>query len=227
VPKTTGAVPTGLLWLFLAGPVVALVVAVTLAAAVGVGPSWLDLGLFVASFAITGHGITVGFHRYFTHRAFRANRPLRIALAIAGSMAVEGSVISWVATHRQHHAHSDTVGDPHSPWRYGANARALAKGMLWAHVGWLFDDKEANRQRFAPDLLADPDIRRVSKLFPLWIALTLILPAAAGGLMGSSWAAALTGFLWAGVVRMLVLHHVTWSVNSICHVVGKHPFTSP
>jgi stearoyl-CoA desaturase (Delta-9 desaturase) len=214
------------MWLFLVGPVVALIVAVLLASLLGVGPSWLDAGLALAFYAFTGHGITVGFHRLFTHSSFRANRALRATLAIAGSMAVEGPVISWVADHRRHHAHSDAEGDPHSPWRFGTSTRAVAKGLAWAHMGWFLSDEKTNPERYAPDLLRDRDIARISRLFPLWVALSLGLPTLIGGLVTWSWTGALTAYLWAGVVRLMVLHHATFSINSICHVAGKRPFTS-
>ncbi len=213
-----------LLWLFLAGPVVGLAGALVLASAIGIGPSGLDIGLAVVLYAVTGHGITVGFHRLFTHGSFTANRGLRAAMAIAGSMAVEGPVIHWVADHRRHHAHSDADGDPHSPWRFGTSASAVAKGLGWAHMGWFFADEKTNPQRYAPDLLADRDMVRISALFPVWVLTSLALPAVLGGLLTWSWTGALTAYLWAGVVRLLVLHHATFAINSICHVAGKHPF---
>ena len=210
----------------MAGPFAALALGIYLATASGIGATWLDLGIALGFFVVTSHGITIGYHRYFTHRSFTAMRPLRIALAIAGSMAVEGTVTSWVADHRRHHAHSDHVGDPHSPWRFGTGPRALTKGLWWAHVGWLFADVESSRSRFAPDLEADTDIVRINRLFPLWAAISLLGPAVLGGLIGGTWTAALSAFLWAGVVRMMLLHHVTWTVNSVCHVIGRRPFSS-
>ena len=216
----------GLLWAFLLGPFVALALGVTLALTAGLGPTWLDLGLAVGFYAVAGHGVTVGFHRYFTHRSFTATRGLRIALAVAGSLSVEGSVSGWVADHRRHHAHSDQPGDPHSPWRFGSSASALLKGLLWAQVGWFFHDEHSSRERFTPDLLADPDIRVVDRLFPVLAVLSITAPALFGGLITLSWRGALTAVIWAGLVRMLVLHHVTWSVNSICHVAGRRPFRS-
>jgi stearoyl-CoA desaturase (Delta-9 desaturase) len=214
------------MWLFLVGPVVGLVAAVFLASAVGLGPSWLDVGLAIGFYAFTGHGITVGFHRLFTHSSFRANRGLRATLAVAGSMAVEGPLISWVADHRRHHAHSDAEGDPHSPWRFGTSARAVAKGLGWAHMGWFLSDEKTNPARYAPDLLRDRDISRISRLFPVWVALSLLLPTLLGGLITWSWTGALTAYLWAGVVRLLVLHHATFAINSICHVAGRRPFVT-
>ncbi len=187
---------------------------------------WRDVVLLVVLYAITGHGVTVGFHRYLTHGAFKAKRGLRIALAVAGSMAVEGPVIRWVADHRRHHAFSDAAGDPHSPWRYGRSMPALLKGMFHAHVGWLFDTEQTDQRRFAPDLLRDRAIVVVHKMFAALTATSLILPAVLGGLWGWSFEAALEAFFWAGLVRIGLLHHVTWSINSICHTVGKRPFKS-
>jgi stearoyl-CoA desaturase (delta-9 desaturase) len=213
-----------MLLLFIAVPFVALLAAVPVAWGWGLG--WLDLTIATVAYLIMGHGITVGFHRYFTHGSFRANRPLKIALAVAGSMAIEGPVIQWVADHRRHHAFSDREGDPHSPWRYGDTIPALTKGLLFAHMGWLFDLEQTNPRRYAPDLVKDPDIQRVSRFFP-WLVLTsLALPAVIGGLLSWSWQGALTAFFWASLVRISLLHHVTWSINSICHTIGQQPFKS-
>jgi stearoyl-CoA desaturase (delta-9 desaturase) len=209
---------------FLLIPFAALVAA--LPAAWGWGLNWLDLGLAAAFYVIATLGVTVGYHRYFTHGAFKASRPLRVALAIAGSMAVQGSVIFWVASHRRHHAFADRDGDPHSPWLFGTTPMALARGFWHAHMGWMFRREVTNYERFAPDLLADGDLRVVNRFFWLWITLSLALPAALGGLLSWSWWGAVTAFFWAGLVRIAFLHHVTWSVNSICHMVGDRPFTS-
>ncbi|MEU0511410.1 acyl-CoA desaturase [Amycolatopsis sp. NPDC006125] len=209
---------------FLIIPFVALIAAVPVFW--GWGLSWLDLAVAAALYTVSTLGITIGYHRYFTHGAFRANRPLRIALAIAGSMAAQGPVIGWVADHRRHHAFSDRAGDPHSPWLFGTSPAALAKGFWHAHMGWLFGRDRTNVDRFAPDLAADPDIRAVDRLFPLWVSLSVLLPALIGGLATMSWQGALTGFLWAGLARVSFQHHVTWSVNSICHMIGDRPFAS-
>jgi len=190
----------------------------------GNGLSLTDVVLSVVFYAVTLHGITVGFHRYFTHGSFKAKRPLRIGLAIAGSMAIEGPVTRWVADHRRHHAFSDAEGDPHSPWRYGNDFRSLCKGLYHAHVGWLFDVEQTDQKRFTPDLLADKDIARVAKAFPFLVAASLLLPPLLGGLITMSWTGALSAFFWASVVRIGVLHHVTWSINSICHAWGNRPF---
>ncbi|SFW83424.1 acyl-CoA desaturase [Amycolatopsis australiensis] len=192
----------------------------------GWGVSWLDLTIGGAFFVLSTLGITVGYHRYFTHGAFRAKRALRIALAIAGGLAAQGPVIGWVADHRRHHAFSDREGDPHSPWLFGTSAVALARGFWHAHMGWLFGRDKTNVDRFAPDLAADRDMRVVDRLFPLWVAVSLLLPPLLGGLITLSWWGALTAFLWAGLARISFQHHVTWSVNSICHMIGERPFAS-
>ncbi|MET9876854.1 acyl-CoA desaturase [Actinacidiphila glaucinigra] len=212
------------LGLFIGIPFLALVAAIPLAW--GWGLSWLDLGLMVGMYYLGCHGITIGFHRHFTHGSFKANRPLKIALAIAGSMAVEGPVVRWVADHRKHHKFSDADGDPHSPWRYGESVPALMKGLWWAHMGWLFDEEQTPQQKYAPDLIKDPAIRRISRDFWLWTTVSLLLPPLVGGLATMSWTGAATAFFWGSLVRVALLHHVTWSINSICHAVGKRPFRS-
>jgi stearoyl-CoA desaturase (delta-9 desaturase) len=192
----------------------------------GWGLSWLDVGLAVGFFYLTLLGVTVGYHRYFTHGSFKAKRWLRITLAVMGGMGIQGPVIIWVADHRRHHAFSDRDGDPHSPWLFGTSPVAIARGFWHAHMGWVFDRDYTNKQRFAPDLLADKDIVRVSGLFWLTTIVSLFLPAVIGGLATWSWWGAFTAFFWAGLVRIAVLHHVTWSTNSICHMLGERPFNS-
>ncbi len=209
---------------FLLVPFVALLVAVPLVW--GWGMSWIDLILAAAFYVFATLGVTVGFHRYFTHGAFKASRPLRVVLAIAGSMAVQGSVIFWVASHRRHHAFADREGDPHSPWLFGTSPSALLRGFWHAHMGWMFGREVTNADRFAPDLVADSDVRWVNRYFWLWITLSLALPAVLGGLISWSWWGVVTAFFWAGLVRIAFLHHVTWSVNSVCHLIGERPFAS-
>ncbi len=211
-------------YVFVTVPLVALVAAIPFAWGWGLG--WTDVVLATTFYFVSGLGVTVGFHRYLTHGSFKANRPLRIALAIAGSLAMQGPVIKWVADHRRHHAFSDKEGDPHSPWLFGTNARAVAKGFWHSHMGWLFDRDETNEERFTPDLLVDQDIQRVDRLFTLWSALTLLVPTVLGGLLTWSWWGALTALFWAGLVRVAFLHHITWSINSICHRIGDQPFVA-
>jgi stearoyl-CoA desaturase (delta-9 desaturase) len=212
------------LYTFVVVPFLAL--AAVVPAVWGWGLSWLDVGLAVGFYFFTLLGVTVGYHRYFTHGSFRAVRPLRLGLAVAGSMAVQGPVVQWVADHRRHHAFSDREGDPHSPWRYGTDARALLRGMLHAHLGWLFERRKTSQERYAPDLLKDAGLVRIGRTFVVWAGLSVLLPAVIGGLVTQSWVGAWTAFFWAGLVRIGLLHHVTWSINSVCHVVGNRPFTS-
>jgi stearoyl-CoA desaturase (Delta-9 desaturase) len=209
---------------FMVIPLLAVATAVPLAW--GWGLTWLDVGLAAVFYVLSGLGVTVGFHRYFTHGSFKAKRPLRIALAVAGSISFQGSVVGWVADHRRHHAFSDKDGDPHSPWLFGTGPAALVRGFWHAHMGWLLGRDRTNARRFAPDLLADRDIAAVDRCFvPLTLG-SLGLPALVGGLVSWSWWGALTAFFWAGLVRVAVLHHVTWSINSICHMVGDRPFAA-
>ena len=186
-----------------------------------------DLLLAAVFFLITGHGVTVGFHRYFTHRSFKANRVLKIALAVAGSMAIEGSVTGWVANHRRHHMFSDRDGDPHSPHLTRGARLGHVRGFVHAHLGWLFAADDTAVERYAPDLLRDRDTRVISKLFPLLALASLALPFGLGWLLsGRTIVGALTALIWAGLVRVTLLHHITWSVNSVCHVFGRKPFAA-
>ena len=188
--------------------------------------SWLDITLAIGLWLLTAGGITVGYHRYFTHGSFKANRTVKIVLAVLGSLAIEGSLDQWVADHRKHHKFSDEVGDPHSPWRFGTSKKAIGKGLLFAHVGWLFDDDNTGIDKYAPDIAADKDLNWISKHFSAFVIASLLLPAVLGGLITWSWMGAVTAVFWAGLVRVAFVHHVTWSINSICHVFGNRPFTS-
>jgi stearoyl-CoA desaturase (delta-9 desaturase) len=213
-----------LLALFIVVPLLAVAAAVPVAWGWGLG--WHDVVIAFVMYAISGHGITVGYHRYFTHGSFKAPRAVRIALAVAGSLAIEGPVIRWVADHRRHHAYSDKEGDPHSPWRYGNDAKALTKGIWHAHIGWLFDIEQTNQERFVPDLLADKDIVRIGNSFRLLTAVSLLVPPLVGFAWSGTWQGALTAFFWGSLVRVSLLHHTTWSINSICHAMGNRPFKS-
>ncbi len=209
---------------FVAVPLLAVLAAVPVAW--GGWLSWTDIAIALVFWAITGIGITVGYHRFFTHGSFKAGRGVKVALAIAGSLALEGSIDQWVADHRKHHKFSDEVGDPHSPWRFGTSRRQVAKGLGYAHVGWLMARERTNVDRYAPDVRDDKDLQRIARWFPAIVVATLLLPAVVGGLVTWSWAGALTAFFWAGLIRIAFVHHVTWSINSICHVFGSRPFAS-
>jgi stearoyl-CoA desaturase (Delta-9 desaturase) len=187
---------------------------------------WHDLVVFGVLYVLTGLGVTVGFHRLLTHRSFSTTRGVRAVLAVLGSAAIEGPVTAWVADHRKHHAFSDEEGDPHSPHvGHGGGLRGTLRGLLHAHVGWLFiHTHRGNKRRYAPDLLADPVVRFVDRTFLVWATGGLLFAFALGWLLGGTLAAGLTGLLWGGLVRMFVVHHVTYSINSLCHVFGKRPF---
>jgi stearoyl-CoA desaturase (delta-9 desaturase) len=212
------------LWTYVIVPFLALLAAVPYAW--GWGISWTDVAIALPFYYVSGLGITVGFHRYFTHGSFKAKRWLRVTLAVAGSLAIEGPPTRWVADHRRHHAFSDKDGDPHSPWRYGESLRGLTKGFFHAHLGWLFDVEQTSKTRFCPDLVADKDIRRVDMMFLPIVIFSTFAPAVIGGLVTMSWHGALTAFFWGSLVRIGLLHHVTWSINSVCHIVGERPFKS-
>jgi len=204
-------------------PLGGLIAAIVLLWGHAIGP--LELVLLTATYVLTGLGITLGYHRMFTHRAFEASRAFRAIVAVLGSMAVEGSVITWVADHRKHHAFTDQEGDPHSPHLSGPGVWGAIKGLWHAHVGWLFESVgAAERERFAADLVKDPVMRAVDKLFFVWVVLGFAIPFALGWVVGGGLGTALTALLWGGFVRVFMLHHVTWSINSVCHFFGRRRF---
>lgn len=190
----------------------------------GWGIAWWPLVLLIVMAALTTLGITVGFHRLFTHRSFKTTRPIQAVLAVLGSMAAEGAVVKWAAVHRLHHQHSDDPSDPHSPHLHGQGLRGLVSGLWHAHVGWLFEPDPPNLTRYVPDLMGDRMIRLLSRLFGLWVLLGLLVPAIVVGLITMSWLGALQGFIWGGLARIFLVHHVTWSINSACHLWGTRPF---
>jgi stearoyl-CoA desaturase (delta-9 desaturase) len=202
-----------------AGPVVALGIAVSLLWGRAVDLS--DILMGICLYVVTGFGLTIGFHRLFTHNSFKTGRLLKIALAVVGSMGVEGSVTSWVATHRRHHMYSDHSGDPHSPHRYGDSGVALMRGLVFSHIGWLFVSDASSAERYAPDMLRDRDLQRIGRLFPVFALASLAIPFGIGYALAGTLVGAVTALVWAGLVRMAVLHHVTWSVNSLCHTFGR------
>ena len=189
---------------------------------------WRDLAILAAAYAVTALGVTVGFHRLLTHRSFKTSAPLRGIMAAIGSAAIEGPVISWVADHRKHHAFADEPGDPHSPHvGHGVGWRGALRGLFHAHMGWLFIHTErGSKERFAPDLMKDRVVSMVNRTFVLWALLGLAVPFAAGYVLGGTLVAGLTALLWGGAVRVFLVHHVTYSVNSVCHVFGRRRFAT-
>ncbi|MEZ6083155.1 MAG: acyl-CoA desaturase [Phycisphaerae bacterium] len=190
----------------------------------GWGFYWTELVLLVAMFIATGLGITIGYHRLFTHCSFETVRPVKIVLGVLGSMAVEGPILRWVATHRKHHQHADKPDDPHSPHKVGERSFGVLAGLWHAHMGWLFKPSSAGLGRYVKDLTNDKTVRRLSQLFGVWVALGLLVPAVLGGLITGTWRGVLLGFLWGGLARVFLVHHTTWSINSICHLWGTRPF---
>ncbi len=186
-----------------------------------------DVVIFAAMYVPVGLGVTVGFHRLLTHRSFETRPWLRGLFAILGTMAIEGPVIEWVTTHRKHHAFSDRPGDPHSPHGRGDGVKGALRGLLHAHVGWLFARGDRSEHaRYARDLLADPIIMFVNDTFVVWSLLGLAIPFLLGLLIGGTVDAGLTGLLWGGAVRMFLLHHVTYSINSLCHYFGRRRYAT-
>ncbi|MCO6456028.1 MAG: fatty acid desaturase [Pirellulaceae bacterium] len=192
------------------------------------GVGFLNLGLLLGGWLLTGLGVTVGLHRLFTHRSFDAPRWVQAIWLALGAAAAQGPPLEWCATHRRHHELSDQAGDPHSPHQHGAGWWGAIRGLMHAHFGWFFvhNVSPSTLQRYVPDLLQDPLLVRVSSLYPLWILLGLLLPALIGLLATGSWMGAWLGLLWGGLARICFVHHITWSINSICHTFGSQDFAS-
>ena len=192
--------------------------------AIGEPVPWLNLLLLTAFYFVIAHGVTIGFHRLFTHRSFEARRPLKVTLAVLGSMSFQGSLIGWVADHRRHHRYSDRPGDPHSPvWRAGDRLTGW-RGFMHAHVSWVFSNPSTPRAEFAPDLLADPDLVLIDRLFVPCCIATLALPFGIGYALTGTLGGALGALVFAGILRVGVGHNLTWAINSVCHTFGKRPF---
>ena len=208
-------------------PFVGLVAAIGLLWNTWIG--WTELTLLIVGYLLTGIGVTVGYHRLFTHRAFQTKQWMRWTFAILGSMAVEGPVLVWVADHRKHHQFSDVEGDPHSPHTGSGNGFVAAvKNLFHAHMGWLFvAEGRAELTKYVPDMLSERGMKRISKLFWMWLVVSLVVPAAIGYAISGTWQGALTALLWGGAIRIFLLHHVTFSINSVCHFWGRRRFKTP
>jgi len=190
-------------------------------------PTLVELIMTAVLCLVTQLGVTVGFHRLFTHRSFEAARAIRLALGIAGSMTAQGPLLFWVSEHREHHQKSDSAGDPHSPYLDGETALTGLRGFWHAHVGWMLDHASSAWQTYARDIFADRLSLRVSRLYPLWVAAGVLLPGLIAGVWYRSWKHAALGVLWGGLVRIFLVHHATWSVNSIGHMIGQRTFVTP
>jgi stearoyl-CoA desaturase (delta-9 desaturase) len=212
------------MFLSVVGPLAGMAAAIVLLWGRGVGP--LDMAAMVLMYCIAGFGTTIGFHRLLTHKAFETYRPIRYLLAVFGSIGGQGAVIRWVATHRRHHQESDREGDPHSPHQYGETPLDLLRGLFHAHVGWCFKADAKDCSRSVRDLTGDRGMMFVDRMYFAWVLLGMLIPAAIVGLVSHSWGGALSGFVWGGLARIGLMQHVTWSVNSVCHVWGSRPFRS-
>jgi stearoyl-CoA desaturase (Delta-9 desaturase) len=204
-------------------PMVGLVIAIVL-----LWGDWVDWSALIAlavMYALTGFGVTLGFHRLLTHRSFQTHKSVEYLIAIFGSMSVQGPVMSWVADHRKHHAHTDQEGDPHSPHGHGSGVKGAIVGLWYAHMGWLFDRAgQAEHLRYARDLHEDRGMRFIHKTFLVWVLVGLLLPGLIGLAIDGTWRGFLMGVLWGGAVRIFLLHHLTWSINSVCHFFGSRRF---
>ncbi|MRH91811.1 acyl-CoA desaturase [Nocardia sp. SYP-A9097] len=186
----------------------------------------LELALLFLMWLVTGLGVTVGYHRLFTHRTFKAAPWVAELLAVLGSMAGQGGVLSWVALHRRHHEYSDREGDPHSPNLSGGGLAGAIRGLAHAHFLWMRRHEYPNIVHYAPDLIKDRRLVRVARLYYYWVALGLLVPAVLGGVLSMSWTGAVSGLLWGGFVRIFVLEHIVWAINSFLHMFGTRPYES-
>ena len=204
-------------------PLAGVLVAIVLLWDTAVG--WVSLAVLAAMYVVSVMGVTLGFHRLLTHRSFATYKPVQYGLAIIGSMAVQGPVMNWVADHRKHHAHTDAEGDPHSPHGHGSGLKGTVVGLWYAHMGWLFDHSgTSEHQRYARDLYEDRGMQRIHKTFGLWVAVSIAIPALLGLAITGGWRGAFEAALWGGPVRIFLVHHVTWSINSVCHFWGTRRF---
>ena len=212
------------MFLSVVGPFVGFAGAVALLWGRAVGP--VDMAAMVLMYCVAGFGVTIGFHRLLTHKSFETYRPIRLMLAIFGSIGAQGAVIRWCATHRRHHQESDRDGDPHSPHTHGDSPLDLLRGFYHAHVGWCFEPDVKDSARSVRDLTSDKVMLFIDRWYFGWVFLGLLIPAAIVGLVTQSGGGALSGMLWGGLGRIFLMQHVTWSVNSVCHVWGSRPFRS-
>jgi stearoyl-CoA desaturase (delta-9 desaturase) len=186
---------------------------------------WTSLAVLALMYVISVMGVTLGFHRVLTHRSFQTYKPVEYAIAILGSMAVQGPVMNWVADHRKHHAHTDQEGDPHTPHGHGSGVKGAVVGLWYAHMGWLFERSgTTEHQRYARDVYEDRGMQLIHKTFPVWVALGIAIPAGIGLAFTGTWRGAFEAALWGGPVRIFLGHHVTWSINSVCHFFGTRRF---
>ncbi len=192
----------------------------------GRGFEWSDLIALLSMYALSVLGVTIGFHRLFVHRSYETVMPVKVMLTALGSMALQGNMIHWVGLHRWHHQHSDNPEDVHSPHHQGGGLLGFLRGFWHSHIGWAFHADPPHLEHYVQDLAKSPTLRLASSLFPVWVLMGLALPAAVGGILTGTWAGVWTGLLWGGFVRICLVHHVTWSINSVCHIWGRQTYRS-
>lgn len=205
-------------------PIIGLIAGIIMLWGPGIQP--IHLALMLGGYILTGHGITIGYHRLFTHKSFKTSRFMTFIIALLGTMAWEGPIMRWVGTHRMHHQHSDNPLDPHSPHTHGDHALSFWKGLWHSHMGWIMFSTPAELSKYTPDLRKDKMLVWFDRFFLPIALLGLVIPgliawAVTGTLMGG-----LLGFIWGGLVRVFLVHHITWSVNSACHLWGAQHFKS-
>ena len=208
-------------------PLLGMVAAIAMAWQFGL-MSWLNLGMLIGGWYLTGLGITIGFHRMLTHRSFETNNTMRAFWTALGSLSLEGSPLDWCMVHRKHHQFSDHEGDPHSPSLSGEGFWNGVKGFWHSHIGWMFKDNwsRGERKKFVPDLMNDPMLVSIDRNYHWWVWATFLIPLVIGGLATWSWQGAILGFIWGGLARVCLSHHMTWSINSICHIFGPQHYKS-
>ncbi len=216
-----------IMWLAVVAPFVGFILAIVYAWSVG-WMTWPFLVLGTICWIVSGMGVTIGFHRLLTHGSFETYRPLRAMWMMLGALSVEGSPLVWCAAHRRHHEFSDKLGDPHSPNLHGRGLWNSIRGFIYGHCGWLFTRfwSDPDLQRYVPDLLKDKFLVAIDRMYYIWVILSLLIPTGIGALITMSWHGALLGLLWGGLARIFIGHHITWSINSVCHIFGGRPFKS-
>ena len=187
---------------------------------------WFDGALLVGLYVSTMIGMAMGFHRLFSHQAFQANRMTKAVLIILGSMSAQGTMFYYAATHRRHHQHSDREGDAHSPHQKGATPLSGLRGFWHSHVGWILQEESINWSKNIPELIRDRWLFFFNKHYLYWVLLGLALPFLAGWMYYGNLIGGIQVFLWAGLVRIFLVHHGTWCINSLCHLHGAAPFNS-
>lgn len=188
--------------------------------------SWIDFALFLVFFIVSLMGISVGFHRLFAHRTFKAGRFVKWFLGIAGSMTWQGNLLNWAAEHRIHHALSDKIGDFHSPFfrQDGTAIKTKLSQFTHSHFLWFFRRVNKDKYKVVRDLMRDKALMYIDRHYLLWSLISLLIPGLLGWLFYFKWTGFLQGVLWGGLIRICLFHHTTWCINSVTHLFGKRKY---